>query len=58
METKMSYTRTSRRNCRPHRMHYLPVIKGDKATQVDGTVYQVQKNGWRRIGRVAPLKVG
>ena len=54
----MSYARTSRRNCRPHRMIWRPVIKGDKAIQVDGTVYRMDPKGWRRIGRVAPLKFG
>ena len=54
----MSYARTSRRNCRPNRMIWRPIIKGDKTIQVDGTVYRMDHKGWRRIGRVAPLKFG
>lgn len=52
----MRYARTSRRNCRHHRMYWAPIIKGDKAIQVDGTVYRMDSKGWRRMGRVSPLK--
>lgn len=44
-----TYKRTSGFRNWMNRRGYLPIIKGDVATFPDGSVYEVRKDGWRRI---------
>ena len=37
---------------RPPKRYFLPVIKGGFAHSVDGkTVYEIRRDGWRRVGK-------
>jgi len=49
------YERRSSRNCRPHRLCWLPVRRGRFVVQIDGAVYEPRPTGWRLIGHVGQV---